>query len=119
MRVSLALEVTVTDRLFFVMMLLLGMLMLTSAPSRGRAFSAAAPEPADINRCGCYEESPGVCKCLRKSGCGCPGQCEPLGCEEKRQKDLAHRMDEELRKIQEDKRNRNQPRPDAGGANPG
>jgi hypothetical protein len=55
-----------------------------------------------VNGCGCFEESPGVCKCLRKSKCGCPGECEPLGCEEKRQKDLSRRMEKELKKLRED-----------------
>jgi hypothetical protein len=82
----------------------------------------ARPEKPRVNRCGCYEESPGVCKCRRNSSCGCPGQCEPLGCEEKRQKDLARRMEEELKRIRDDERERNQSkptseveRPDGGG----
>jgi hypothetical protein len=58
-------------------------------------------EAPDTNACGCFEESPGVCMCLRKSRCGCPGECEPVGCEEERQKDLARRMEQELKKLRE------------------
>jgi hypothetical protein len=67
-------------------------------------------EAPDTNACGCFEETPGVCMCLRKSRCGCPGECEPVGCEEERQKDLARRMEEELKKIrkQEDARPRSE-----------
>jgi hypothetical protein len=62
---------------------------------------ATPREGAKVNRCGCYEDGGGKCRCLRKSRCGCPGECEPLGCEERRQEDLVRRMEQELRKIQE------------------
>jgi hypothetical protein len=69
-------------------------------------------EQTAVNPCGCFEEEPGVCKCLRKSKCGCPGECEPLGCEEKRQKDLSRRMEQELKKIREDDLARAKRKPD-------
>jgi hypothetical protein len=46
---------------------------------------AFAEEP--VNACGCYRDDQGVCKCTRKSKCGCPEECEPMGCEQKRQRE--------------------------------
>jgi hypothetical protein len=87
---------------------LLGFTLLGT--SRPPPSAQADPEPPRVNRCGCYEESAGICKCLRKSACGCPGECEPLGCEQRRQEDLGRRMQEELKKIRDEDRNRNQRR---------
>jgi hypothetical protein len=89
---------------------LLALALALLASSQGPS-ALARPEGPRINRCGCFEESAGVCKCLRRSRCGCPGECEPLGCEEKRQKDLARRMEQELRKIRDDERERQEPEP--------
>jgi hypothetical protein len=44
---------------------------------------AAAQAP---NACGCYRDAGGACKCAKKGACACPGDCEPVGCEAKRQK---------------------------------
>jgi hypothetical protein len=73
---------------------------------------ASEPESPATNACGCFEQSPGVCACLKVSRCGCPGECEPLGCEDKRQEDLARRMDEELKKIKEQMDKQPKPAPD-------
>ena len=54
-----------------------------------------------LNKCGCYRDTEDVCKCVRQSACGCPGQCEPVGCEAERQRDLARRMEEELKSLRE------------------
>ena len=88
----------------------LALALLVSSPDPS---AHARPESPRINRCGCFEESAGVCKCLRRSRCGCPGECEPLGCEEKRQKDLARRMEQELEKIRDDERQREESGPGA------
>jgi hypothetical protein len=58
------------------------------------------------NACGCYEDSAGQCRCSKKSKCGCPGSCEPAGCEEKRAKELEKEAREETRKQQEEDRKR-------------
>jgi hypothetical protein len=87
-------------------LLALALALLVGSPGPS---AQARPEGPRTNRCGCFEESPGVCKCLRRSRCGCPGECEPLGCEEKRQKDLARRMEQELKKIRDDERERQEP----------
>jgi hypothetical protein len=58
------------------------------------------------NACGCYEDSAGQCRCSKKSKCGCPGACEPAGCEEKRAKELDKEAREETRKQQEEDRKR-------------
>ena len=68
---------------------------------------AAAPAPGSpaLNKCGCYEDSGGACHCAKKNQCGCPGECEPAGCEEKRQKQLAKETEQELKaQQQEDKK---------------
>lgn len=59
--------------------------------------TAAAPKGA-ANACGCYQEPDGTCKCAKKSKCGCPGECEPAGCEEKRQKAFEKEQQDEIKK---------------------
>jgi hypothetical protein len=41
-----------------------------------------------VNACGCYRDGDGSCKCTKtkKRVCECAGDCEPVGCEEWRQK---------------------------------
>lgn len=50
-------------------------------------FSAAPVRAADAppNACGCYHDDKGSCRCVKPTKCGCPGDCEPAGCEAKRQ----------------------------------
>jgi hypothetical protein len=52
------------------------------------------------NACGCYGEA-NACFCEKKAKCGCPGECEPKGCEADRQKKLQKEIDEETRKAKE------------------
>jgi hypothetical protein len=52
-----------------------------------------------FNECGCYQDDSGGCKCTRKSKCGCPGECEPVGCEEKRVKEAEKAAEAELKRI--------------------
>jgi hypothetical protein len=52
------------------------------------------------NACGCYTDDKGQCKCSRKvAKCGCPGECEPVGCEAKREKQAEKEAAAELRRI--------------------
>ena len=67
---------------------------------------AATPAHAanGLNACGCREGAPGQCICEKKSRCGCPGECEPKGCEEKRAKQLEKEIQAETRKAEEAQR---------------
>jgi hypothetical protein len=69
---------------------------------------AGQPAPAAaasaLNPCGCREGAPGTCICEKKSRCGCPGECEPKGCEEKRAKQLEKEIQLETRKAEEAQR---------------
>jgi len=64
----------------------------------GASSASAAPE-GKPNACGCYSDSTGSCYCGKKTKCGCPGECEPKGCEEKRQKQLEKEIAEETKKA--------------------
>ena len=54
---------------------------------------------ADRNKCGCYKDGAGTCFCDKKAKCGCPGDCEPKGCEEQRDKELQKEIDAETKKA--------------------
>lgn len=51
------------------------------------------------NACGCYADAKGNCTCTKKSKCGCPGECEPVGCEAKREKQADKDAQTELKRI--------------------
>ena len=55
----------------------------------------AAPER---NNCGCYKDG-ATCFCDKKAKCGCPGDCEPKGCEAQRDKELQKEIDAETKKA--------------------
>jgi len=63
--------------------------------SGGRAAAEATP-----NKCGCYKDSAGTCFCAKKGKCGCPGECEPKGCEEQRDKEIQKEIDAETKKAE-------------------
>jgi hypothetical protein len=50
------------------------------------------------NKCGCYKDG-ATCFCDKKAKCGCPGDCEPKGCEEQRDKELQKEIDAETKKA--------------------
>ena len=56
------------------------------------------------NACGCYRTDGGNCYCDKKAKCGCPGECEPKGCEEKRQKEIDKEINAETKRAQESTR---------------
>jgi len=64
----------------------------------GASSAAAAPE-GKPNACGCYADSTGACYCGKKTKCGCPGECEPKGCEEKRAKQMEKEIAAETKKA--------------------
>ena len=53
----------------------------------------------DRNKCGCYKDGAGVCYCDKKAKCGCPGECEPKGCEAQRERELQKEIDAETKKA--------------------
>src|SRR5262245_32335835 len=64
------------------------------------------PPGVALNACGCYKSGNG-CVCTdRKAKCECPGECEPVGCEEKRQKDLEREYAAEVKRAQEEDKKR-------------
>jgi hypothetical protein len=72
--------------------------------------TAPVSKPADsppLNPCGCYEDSNGLCHCSKKNRCGCPGECEPTGCEDKRRKELEKEAKEELKRQRDEDKKRN------------
>jgi hypothetical protein len=66
----------------------------------GMAATRAQAEE-ERNACGCYRGGAGTCYCDKKAKCGCPGDCEPKGCEEKRQKELDKEIEAETKKAQQ------------------
>src|SRR5437762_5062625 len=72
---------------------------VSEKPSNGPA------EPP--NACGCYKDSKGACVCTDKKGkCECPGECEPVGCGQKREKEMEREMAAEIKRAQEDEKRR-------------
>jgi hypothetical protein len=71
------------------------------------AAAAKGKPPAGeaINACGCYRDSGGGCVCTdRKGKCECPGECEPVGCGEKRDKEIEREMAAEIKRAQDDEK---------------
>jgi hypothetical protein len=75
-----------------------------SAPS---APAKAKPSGEPVNACGCYRDDKGGCICTdKKAKCDCPGECEPVGCSEKRDKEMEREMAAEIKRAQEDEKKR-------------
>jgi hypothetical protein len=74
----------------------------------GKPVAAADPGPKrEVNACGCYKDGAGACFCGKKGACACPGECEPKGCEEKRNKEIEREVAAETKKAAEaDKKQR-------------
>ena len=66
---------------------------------QGESNAGASGNP--VNACGCYSNAQGACFCAKKGKCGCAGECEPKGCEEKREKELEREMAAETKKAAE------------------
>jgi len=61
----------------------------------GAGAAHAAP-----NKCGCtLNESNNSCTCSKSAKCGCPGECEPKGCEQKREAARKKELDAETKKA--------------------
>jgi hypothetical protein len=75
-------------------LLTVGLLLGLALPPR---LAAAAD---DVNACGCYREPNGECKCnAHKAKCVCPGDCEPVSCAAKREKDASKEAAATLARI--------------------
>ncbi len=76
------------------------LLVLVSALlALGVCLTARTAAAADKNKCGCYKNSQGTCFCDKKAKCGCPGDCEPKGCEAAREKALQKEIQAETKKA--------------------
>jgi hypothetical protein len=65
------------------------------------------PPGQTVNACGCYRTESGSCVCTDKKGkCECPGECEPVGCGEKRDKEIEREMAAEIKRAQDDEKKR-------------
>jgi hypothetical protein len=77
------------------------------AKAKSKTVTADAGPKKDVNACGCYKDGAGACFCGKKGKCACPGECEPKGCEEKRNKEIQREVDAETKKAHEaDKKQR-------------
>jgi hypothetical protein len=65
------------------------------------AASSLPAAAADRNKCGCYKNAQGTCFCDKKAKCGCPGDCEPKGCEAAREKALQKEIEAETKRAAE------------------
>jgi len=62
------------------------------------SLASAAGAAPERNNCGCYKDG-ATCYCDKKAKCGCPGDCEPKGCEAQRDKELQKEIDAETKKA--------------------
>ena len=63
---------------------------------------SAGSAVAAPNKCGCTRnESNNSCSCSKSAKCGCPGDCEPKGCEEKREAQMKKEIEAETKKAAE------------------
>jgi hypothetical protein len=68
----------------------------------------ALPPGETLNACGCYHDAKGGCVCTdKKAKCDCAGDCEPVGCGAKRDKEIEREMAAEIKRAQEDEKRRN------------
>jgi pyruvate/2-oxoglutarate dehydrogenase complex dihydrolipoamide acyltransferase (E2) component len=72
----------------------IGLALVLSVVGSGSSRAATA------NNCGCYKDTDGICFCAKKAKCGCPGDCEPKGCEEQRDKEIQKEIDAETKKAE-------------------
>jgi len=70
-----------------------------AAPGKG-------PPGVTLNACGCYRQGES-CMCTNKNArCDCPGDCEPVGCEQKRQKEMDREVAAEVKRAEEQDKQR-------------
>ena len=77
-------------------------------PSASKKSSARGSVPAGVtlNACGCYNTG-NSCVCTnRNARCDCPEDCEPVGCEQRRQKEMDREIAVETKRAQDDEKKR-------------
>ncbi|HEV3032434.1 MAG TPA: hypothetical protein VG319_12385 [Polyangia bacterium] len=79
-----------------------------ATPSAKGDTTKEGPPPGEtVNACGCYHDAKGACVCTDKKGkCECPGECEPVGCAAKRDKEMEREMAAEIKRAQADEKKR-------------
>lgn len=67
----------------------------------GLAGGSPSAVAQQVNPCGCYRDTDGSCRCTKtkKKKCECAGDCEPVGCEEIRQKQADKEAEAALKRI--------------------
>jgi hypothetical protein len=67
----------------------------------------AVPAGVTLNVCGCYRTEAGACFCGDRNGaCLCPGDCEPMACEQRRAKEIDREVAAETKKAQDEEKRR-------------
>lgn len=67
---------------------------------------SAAPPGVTLNACGCYPKGNGCVCTNKKAKCECPGECEPAGCDEKRNKEAEKEYSDAVKKAQDEEKAR-------------
>ena len=62
---------------------------------------SAAPPGVTLNACGCYQKGNGCVCTNKKAKCECPGECEPVGCDEKRNKEMEKEYSDAVKHAQD------------------
>jgi hypothetical protein len=76
------------------------------AKQGGTSKKGGLPPGVTLNACGCYRWNES-CVCTDRSGkCECPGECEPVGCEAKRRKQIEKEIAEEEKRIRDEAKKR-------------
>lgn len=73
--------------------------------TKAAAPDKAVPAGVTLNACGCYRTDAGACFCGDKNGaCSCPGDCEPMACEQKRAKEIQREVAAETKRAQDEEK---------------
>jgi hypothetical protein len=72
----------------------------------GDKSAGAAPPGVALNACGCYSKG-NACVCTsKKAKCECPGECEPVGCAAKRDKEMEKETADAVKQAQDEDKKR-------------
>jgi hypothetical protein len=93
--------------------ILAGALAMAGFALAGFTARDAAAAEEGLNACGCRQSAQGLCVCEKKSKCGCPGECEPNGCEERRAKQMEKEIQAETKKAEDAARKQNRSHTDS------